>query len=473
MPASVGSPQLEAREKLAVALSSLAAAALLTCLKTAVGLLTGSLGILSEAAHSALDLVAAGVTTISVRQAGKPADVSHPFGHGKFEQLSAFIETGLLLVTCAWIVMEAVRRLFFSAVLVNPSAAAFVVMGISVVVDALRSRSLGRAARKYGSQALEADAIHFSTDIYGSGVVILGLILVLASHRWNIPWLRMADPLAALFVGGVTIYISVRLGKRTVDALVDAAPEGTPERIERAISGVPGVLRQDRIRVRQSGNQLFVDLRLLLESNTAIEHAQVVEDEVESRVQAVFPGADIVIHSSPRPPLSSDLVAKVRAVAHRNNFEIHDVTPYEVGGLVNVSLDLELEPSLTLKTAHERATQLEDQIKGEIPQVSEVNIHVEPMHNRVEPARAADWLREGMEKNLLAIARKTPGLLDCHSLVAHQVGEDFLVSLHCTLEADVPLERVHEITDELELEFRKEFPQIMKVSIHAEPRGQS
>ncbi|MGH9397495.1 MAG: cation-efflux pump [Terriglobia bacterium] len=464
-------PQVPTQEKQAVALSSLAAAALLTVLKTTVGLLTGSLGILSEAAHSALDLVAALITYISVRESDKPADSSHPFGHGKFEHLSAFIETGLLLVTCAWIVIEVIRRIFFERVHVKASLPAFAVMGIAIVVDVLRSRSLGGAARKYNSQALEADALHFSTDIYGSGAVILGLALVAAAHRWHIGWLRMADPAAALFVAGITIYISVRLGKRTVDALVDAAPEGTLARIGSAVSSVPGVLRHDRIRARQSGNQLFVDLRLLLESNIPIEHAQAVEDEVESRVHAVYPGADVVIHSTPRAPSASNLVEKIRAVAHRNNFQIHDVTPYAVDGRVSLSLDLELDPSLTLEAAHEQASGLENQIKQEIPEVNEVNVHIEPMLNRVEPAQEARWLREGMEKNLLTIARKTPGVLDCHSLVAHQVGENFLVNLHCTLEPDLPLRRVHEITDELELEFRKEFPRIMKVSVHAEPRG--
>lgn len=472
MPSGL-SLQFEQKEKQAVARSSLAAAALLTILKIVVGLLTGSLGILSEAAHSALDLVAAIVTYISVSWSGKPADSSHPFGHGKFEHLSAFIETTLLLVTCAWIVAEAMRRLFFTHVSVKPSVAAFAVMGFSILVDALRSRSLSRTAKKYGSQALEADALHFSTDIFASAAVIVGLGLVLVGHRWDIGRLRVADPFAALVVAGVTIYISVRLGKRTVDALVDAAPEGSSALIESAISGVPGVLRQDRIRVRQSGNQLFVDLRLVLESNISIEHAQVVEDEVESRVRTVFPGADVVIHSSPSRPASGDMVEKIRAVAHRDNYRIHDVTPLEVDGRVNLSLDLELEPSLTLEAAHERATELENRIKREIPQVDEVNIHIEPLLTRVEPGRKAGWLRESMERKLLAIARETPGVLDCHSLVAHQVGEDFVVSLHCTLEPELPLRRVHEITEELELKFRREFPQIMKVSIHAEPRGQA
>lgn len=454
-----------------MALSSLGAAALLTGLKTTVGLLTGSLGILSEAAHSALDLIAALITYISVRESDKPADPSHPFGHGKFEQLSAFIETGLLLVTCAWIVIAAVRRLVFVHVNVKPDAAAFVVMAIAIVVDALRSRSLGRTARKYNSQALEADALHFSTDIYGTAAVIAGLILVDLARHWRIGWLRVADPVAALFVAGVTVYISVRLGKRTVDALVDAAPEGTAARIAAAAASVPGVLRHDRIRVRQSGSRLFVDLQLLLESNIPLERAQAVEDEVEARVRAAYPGADVVIHSTPRAPAAGELAEKIRAVAHRNNFQIHDVTPYSVDGRVSLSLDLELDPNLTLDAAHEQASRLERQIREELPEMSEVSIHVEPMLNRVEPASEAAWLRESMESALIKIVRQTPGVVDCHSLAVRRLGDGFLVTLHCTLNPDLPLRRVHEITDGLEVEFRKEFPSIVKVSVHAEPPG--
>ncbi|MDE3181471.1 MAG: cation-efflux pump [Acidobacteriota bacterium] len=473
MAASVGRPQTQVptQEKQAVALSSIAAAALLTALKTAVGVLTGSLGILSEAAHSGLDLAAAIITYISVRASDKPADSTHPFGHGKFEHLSAFVETGLLLVTCAWIVIEVIRRIFFERVDVHATIPAFAVMGFAIVVDTVRSRSLGRTARKYGSQALEADALHFSTDVYGSAAVILGLALAAAARHWSIGWLRLGDPAAAFFVAGITLYISLRLGKRTVDALVDAAPEGTLAQIDSAVAGVPGVLRHDRVRARQSGNQLFVDMRLQLESNIPIEHAQAVEDEVESRVRAVFPGADIVIHSAPRAPTAGNVVEKIRAVAHRNNFQIHDVTPYAVDGRVSVSLDLELDPNLTLEAAHAQASGLERQIKQTIPQVSEVNVHIEPMLNRVESAQDAHWLRVRMEKNLLTIARKTPGVVDCHSVEAHQVGDNFFVNLHCTLEPDLPLRRVHEITEDLELEFRKEFPQIMKVSVHAEPPG--
>jgi len=459
------------REKQSVALTSALAAALLTTLKVSVGILTGSLGILSEAAHSGLDLVAAVVTYLSVRVSDKPADMDHPFGHGKIEHLSAFIETSLLLLTCGWIVWEAGRRLFFRHVHVEPSAWAVGVMLVSITVDTFRSRALFRVARKFDSQALEADALHFSTDVYSSSVVILGLILVYVAEARNIPWMRHADPIAALAVAGIVVYLTVKLGKRTVDALVDAAPAGASAQIAAAVSRVPGVLNHERIRVRQSGHRLFVDFQVMLESNIPFEHAQSVVGLVEAKVHELFPTADVVVRAAPREPASSDLVERIRSVAHRENFQIHDVTAYEVRGRVNVSLDLELDPSLRLDVAHDQASRLEAEIKRALPEVSEVNIHIEPMAKRVEASDEPHLAKEMMEKKLMKIARDTPGVLDCHALEAHQVGENILVSLHATVEPNLSVTRVHEITEVLGFKFRKAFPQILKVSIHAEPKG--
>ncbi len=444
---------------------------MLTAMKIVVGILTGSLGILSEAAHSGLDLVAAAVTYFTVRVSDKPADRDHPFGHGKIEHLSAFIETALLLVTCAWIIFEAVKRLFFREVHVEPSLAAFGVMFISITVDTFRSRALFRVARKYNSQALEADALHFSTDVYSSSVVVLGLALVYIAEVQNIRWLRDADPVAALVVAGIVVYISLRLGKKTVDALVDAAPEGASAQVAETVSGVPGVLSHERIRVRQSGGKLFIDLGVTLESNIPFEHARSVVEEVEQKVQNLFPAADVVVHAAPRPPAASDLLEKVRVIAHRSRYEIHDLTAYAVKGRVNLSLDLELDPGLRLDEAHEQASALEEEIKREVQEVGEVNIHIEPRQSRVESGDEARMAREAMEKKLLEIARETPGLLDCHDLEAHEVGGNVLVSVHATLEPDLAITRVHDITEDLEFRFKKAFPQISKVKIHAEPKG--
>src|SRR5579872_4837480 len=244
-------------EKRAVAGNSVLAAIAVTALKVVVGIATGSLGILSEAAHSGLDLVAAIVTFFSVRVSDKPADADHQYGHGKVENFSAFIETGLLLLTCVWIVYEAIRRLFFHHVEIEASLAAFAVMFVSMGVDFWRSRALGRIAAKYDSQALEADALHFSTDIWSSGVVVAGLVLVLLGRRLGIGWLRDADPVAALFVAGVVVYVSSRLARKTIDALLDAAPTGVRARILMALRSVDGVLEVDRIRIRRAGNRYF------------------------------------------------------------------------------------------------------------------------------------------------------------------------------------------------------------------------
>src|SRR5437588_6719752 len=222
--AQVSSPMMTMRrEKRSAALHSLLAAVVITALKLVVGLATGSLGILSEAAHSALDLVAAAVTLFSVRVSDLPADAEHQYGHGKVENFSAFIETGLLLLTCVWIGGEAIRRLFFHRVEIEPSVAAFLVLGLSMAVDFLRSRELKRIATRYDSQALYADALHFGTDIFSRCAVALGLAVVVAGRKWNIAALANADPIAALFVAGVVVYVSWRLARQTVDALLDAA----------------------------------------------------------------------------------------------------------------------------------------------------------------------------------------------------------------------------------------------------------
>ncbi|MFY9744038.1 MAG: cation diffusion facilitator family transporter, partial [Candidatus Sulfotelmatobacter sp.] len=254
------SPSAMRAEKRSVAGNSVAAALFMTAAKIVVGVTTGSLGILSEAAHSALDLIAASLTYFSVGVSDKPADADHQYGHGKIENFSAFVETGLLLITCAWVIYEAVVRLFFRQVEVEPSIWAFAVMLISMAVDWWRSRALGRIATKYESQALEADALHFSTDIWSAGVVVLGLVLVLLGRSYHVPWFAKADPVAALFVGGVIVSVSWRLARRTIDALLDAAPTGVRAQITDAVSHVDGVLEIGRVRIRRAGNRYFADL---------------------------------------------------------------------------------------------------------------------------------------------------------------------------------------------------------------------
>ena len=260
------------RDKRWVALSSLVAAILLTGTKLGIGLWSNSLGILSEAAHSGLDLVAAAVTLWAVRVSGRPADREHPYGHGKIENLSALFETALLLVTCVWIIGEAAKRLFFAGeVHVDPNVWAFLVVLLSMAVDYSRSRALKKAADKYASQALEADALHFSTDIWSSAVVLLGLCGVLAGKRLGMPWLVQADAVAALGVAAIVIGVSLKLGKKSVDDLLDGVPKGLQEQVAAAVQQVPGVEAVTRLRLRRSGPEIFADVTLAVGHAAAFE----------------------------------------------------------------------------------------------------------------------------------------------------------------------------------------------------------
>ena len=287
-------------EKNAAALNSVGAAALLTGLKIVVGLLSGSLGILAEAAHSGLDLVAAVVTLVAVRVAGKPPDQSHPYGHGKVENLSALVETLLLLATCGWIIYESIRRLISGQAHVDASFWAFAVMGISIVVDISRSRMLARVAAKHRSQALEADALHFSTDVWSSAVVVVGLVGVkLADYFPGLDFLHRADAVAALVVGGIVVIVSGRLGWRPIEALLDTSPAGAAETIKAKVEKVEKVLDCHAIRVRHSGPHYFVDLHITLDGEQPLHAAHALTEEVERVVGEVLPGADVTVHPEP------------------------------------------------------------------------------------------------------------------------------------------------------------------------------
>jgi len=287
-------------EKKSAALSSVIAAVALTVFKIVVGFATGSLGILAEAAHSGLDLMAAMMTFLAVRFSGKPADRNHLYGHGKMENLSGLFETLLLLATCVWIIYEATHRLFFHAVAVEVTFWSFAVMATSIGVDISRSRMLYRAAKKYNSQALEADALHFSTDIWSSAVVILGLLCVKVSE-WvpSLASLRQADSVAAILVGLIVVYVSMQLGIRTVQALLDVAPSGIEKKIISAVEVVPGVTDCHNVRLRYSGPQLFVDIHVRIDGNKTLKEAHNLTDEIERVIQQLAPNADVTIHPEP------------------------------------------------------------------------------------------------------------------------------------------------------------------------------
>lgn len=451
-----------------MAASSVLAAIGITALKIVVGLTTGSLGILSEAAHSGLDLIAATVTLFSVRVSDKPADADHQYGHGKIENFSAFIETGLLLLTCIAIIYESAKRLFFHHVEIEPTAAAFLVMFASMAVDYWRSRSLGKIADKYDSEALQADALHFSTDIWSSGVVVVGLGLVLLGRRLSLPWLVNSDPVAALFVAGVIIFVSAKLARKTVDALLDAAPRGARGQIMRAVRNVEGLLEVDRVRIRRAGNRYFADISVGLARNVTFQRSGQVADQVTRAVLNVLPNSDVVVHSIPRAGSAENIFDRIRGVATRANLNVHDVSVQSLDGRLHVEQHLELDERLTLRNAHDRVSLLEEEIRAEIPEISSILTHIESEPATIERGEQIERDTQ-LEAKLKAVANQFPEILDMHEIAVKRVREYVYFSCHCTFPDELPLSRVHDISTALEIRFKQEAPELFRVLIHPEP----
>ncbi len=480
--------EAQVRDKGFAAATSVVAAIFLTGMKLVVGIMTGSLGILAEAAHSALDLGAALITFFAVRVSDRPADESHLYGHGKVENLSALAETVLLLVTCAWIIYEAIHRLFFASVEVDPSFWAFLIMGVSIAVDFSRSRVLARAAKKYNSQALEADALHFSTDIWSSSVVIVGLTLVwIGDLIGQKSILTRADAVAALGVALIVIYVSVQLGKRTIDALLDSAPAGLAERITAAVRQVPDVQRVLQTRVRGSGNQIFVDLRVAVPRHLSFEESHAVTHQVQEAVRIVAPTADVTVNTV---PVAEDegVLERIQAIAARGHFAVHNISTHLTKRGMWIDLDLEVPPDISFEQAHAMATNLETELRADLartmklaspnvggvpphPQrIADVNVHVEP---RAQELIAGMEMSAKDEQQYLdkinTVCGEMPHTHGCYEIDVQKLEGGVYLALHLVIDAELSVADVHSIAEELENRLRREFPQLGRVVIHTEP----
>ncbi|MCX6574374.1 MAG: cation-efflux pump [Candidatus Aminicenantes bacterium] len=465
---------LTRREKKRAAASSVFAALGLTGMKLAVGLLSGSLGILAEAAHSGLDLVAAVVTLVAVSVSDRPADEAHPYGHGKIENFSALIETALLFLTCAWIIYEAVRRIFFREVHVEPSLWAFLVILISIFVDISRSRMLMRAARKHDSQALEADALHFSTDVWSSAVVLGGLALVLAGQKLlpgRAAFLGRADAVAALGVAFIVLFVSYRLGKRTIDVLLDSAPDGLKDKIVAAADEVEGVINPGHVRMRRSGARVFIDMAIEVDRNLSFERTHAIAEGVEAKIQALVPGADVVIHTDPRETERENLARRIRAIAERNQLPVHNISVHDDQGEIHVDLHLEVDDHLLLHQAHELASHVEQDLRAEIPAIARVNTHIESRGTGVGSGRDVTAEEGPLVEQVKRVTDAVAGSACCHNILVRRQGDRFSVSLHCGFDRNLPVIEAHKLSTRIEEALKKDNPAIEQVLVHTEPEA--
>jgi cation diffusion facilitator family transporter len=450
-------------EKQSVALKSLAAGAVMAFAKLAAGLLTGSLGILSEAAHSLLDFGATIITYAAVRVSDRPPDQTHHFGHAKVESVAALTATGLLFLTTAWILYEALRRLATGESHVKVTWWAMAIVAGSIFIDWNRSRALSRTAEETKSEALEADALHFSSDMWSSGAVLAGL----AGAALGYP---AADPAAALIVAAFVALAGYRLGKRTLDTLLDAAPSGTAAAIEKVAEETPGVLSLQRLRIRPAGPTLFVDADITVSRTLPFDRAAEINRRFTAAVKRAYPNSDVSVTAHPVALDDETVAEKVMLIAARRGRAIHHLTVQVLAEKLSVSFDLELDGRMTLAEAHEIATGLEQAIREELGEEAEVESHIEPMQTgSLDGSDTSDSRRRSIEAILQGLATGDALLTGIHNVRARETENGLFVTFHCRVRGAESVEAVHEAVDQLESKLKQELPEVRRVIAHAEP----
>lgn len=481
MPPSAEPPRLPSaeEEKRKAAVSSVAAAVLLTALKLGVGTATNSLGVLSEAAHSALDLMAAGTTYAAVRISAFPPDTGHPYGHGKIENLSALVETLLLMITCVWITVEAVDRLFFNPAVVRASIWAVLVMTISIIVDFTRSRMLMRVAKEHRSQALEADALHFSTDMLSSAVVLAGLGLLFVAE--SLPatsavrsWLERADALAALGVSCIMLRVSWSLGKRAVNVLLDAGDAALEGKISAALQALGGIRAIRGLRLRHSGPDLFVDIELCVDRGLVLEETAHIRLTVEEAVRGVDAHARTNIVFLPYEPDEGDRIAGLRGLAAAHGLAVHAVDMLELespdadGKPVLVEMHVEFSPGTPLEEAFHKVHTFETEYRKTRGNVEMVT-HLEPMGETGRAQIASPVESREVMKTVSRVVGEVPGARDAHNVLVRTFGNGRCASFHCRMDPKATVEEAHIVATTLQKALRRELPELERVTVQMEP----
>ena len=456
-------------EKRRVALHSMLAAGAMTLLKLAAGLLSGSLGVLSDAAHSGLDLVGAALTFFSVQVSDKPADEDHTYGHGKIENLSALGEAILMAVSCGWIIWEAMERIFFHTVELRHSVWPVLVLLTSIAVDYWRSRQLRAVAKRTGSPALATDAFHFASDIWSTLAVLCGLGASWAGAHFGIGWLSYADPFAAVVVSLMILRLTLHLGRETVAVLMDEVPVETRQRLVHEVEQVDGVLAVEQARVRRAGAGYFADLTLALPRRFTFEHTGELVRAATEAAHRALPEADVVIHTVPRVARAESVFDRVRPVAARNNVSVHELSVQSHHGRLRVELHVELDEKMPLLAAHGFVSAMEAEILREAPEIDAVLTHIESEPATIEQPEEMVEEDRRIEQALRVTAKLFPEIVDVHEMTVGRSGEHISLSCHCTLPDELTMRQVHEAITALEDRFKLECPEVQRVTIHPEP----
>ena len=449
--------------KESAALASIGASAVIAIGKLIAGLMSGSLALLSEAGHASVDTGATILTWLAVRASGKPADEEHHYGHGKYESLAALAETGLLFALTAFVVIEAVRRLTTHEQDVEPKLIAFIVLGASIVIDLVRWLSLTRIARETKSDALAADALHFSSDLIASILVLAGLTATYFGYA-------QADSWAAF---GVAVFVGIagyRLGRRTVDSLLDRAPEGAAQRIREGVLAVPGVTGIDFLRLRPAGAQVLGEIGIGVSRTLPMERVARIAESVTQAIKEKEPEAELTLTTTPVALDNETALERVLLAAARQRRAVHHVTVQEVDGRRSVSLDLELDGQMPHAAAHEAASRLEAAVREELGPETEVETHIEPLETRELAGHDAPGaIVELVAAELQGAADAGKVVREVHDVRVRQTVAGLVVNYHCRVDPTLPVVAVHDAVDEVDRRLKQARSDICRVVGHAEP----
>jgi cation diffusion facilitator family transporter len=445
-----------------VAAISIFASAGMAAAKFAVGIAIGSLALISEALHSSVDVIATIITWLVVRVSDQPADEEHHYGHGKFESLSALFVIALLYVLAGGILVESWSRLREGAAPPTLSAIPFVVLAVDIAVNFWRARALHRTARATRSQALAADALHFASDVLGSIAVIIGLVLTGLGHAWG-------DSAAAIAVAVMISILGLRLGRSTIETLLDRAPEGASEKATLAIRSVPGVVGVQRVRVRMVGPTHFIDAIAKVPRTYPIDRVEAIKKNAQAAVSEALGDADLTFTAVPVARDNESVRERIMVIARNSGLAVHHVTVHDLGGKLTVSIDLEVDGDMELNAAHDIAHGLERSIREDFGEDVEVDTHIEPLEPEL-PA-GADAAPERVETIKAALSRfaANGAIHDIHNVRVRDTDAGEIVNFHCRAAPSMSVIKVHENVDEIERALRRAFPSIKRVISHAEP----
>lgn len=442
---------------------SIAASAVITVGKGVAGFATGSLALISDAAHSVVDVAATTLTYLAVRTANKPADDKHHYGHGKVESLAALFETALLFILSGAVAYEGIRRLMAGESDIHWSWAAIGVLLASIVIDAIRWYQLTKVARETNSEALAADALHFSSDLVNS-------VLVLAAFGAAAYGYPQADSLVAI---GVSLFIALagfRLAKQTIDSLLDTAPAGLTEEIRALVTAVPGVAAVEAIKLRAAGPQLFTEVEIGVSRTLPLDRLSAIKELVAAAVHDVREEAVVTVTATPLALDDETILERVLLIAAKRRVPVHHVTVQTLNGRISVSLDLEVDGRMTLGSAHIVASRLETAIRDELGADTEVETHIEPLVSSSLEGRDVDAETVAQVATSLAHHAKAVGIIsDVHSVRVRGTDHGLIVNYHCRVDPALDVTQVHEKVDELEHLVRSDVPAITRIVSHTEP----